>query len=147
MAKKEAGDIIYINEKYRSFIDELKTNDVLGFKLLDNKESFMLAVSLGVNQPTECKKKRFGWTRKSYIKSADKAMWASVLLGTATTDEEINQYADLDKSIELCEQCAETGFEILKQQYDKAEGDAELFERRMMKALDLLYTQMVENDI
>ena len=147
MAKTEAGDIIYINEKYRSFIDELKTNDVLGFKLLDNKESFILAVALGVNQPTECKKKRFGWTRKSYIKSADKAMWASVLLGTATTDEEINQYADLDKSIELCEQSAETGFEILKQQYDKAEGDAELFERRMMKALDLLYTQMVENDI
>lgn len=147
MAKKEAGDIIYINEKYRSFIDELKAKDVLGFKLLDNKESFMLAVALGVNQPTECKKKRFGWTRKSYIKSADKAMWASVLLGTATTDEEINLYADLDKSIELCEQCAETGFEILKQQYDKAEGDAELFERRMMKALDFLYTRVVEDNI
>lgn len=147
MAKKESGDIIYINEQYRSFIDELKANDVLGFKLLDNKESFMLAVALGINQPTECKKKRFGWTRKSYIKTADKAMWASVLLGTATTDEEINQYADLDKSIELCEQCAETGFDILKQQYDKAEGDAEVFERRMLKALDLLYTQNVENDI
>lgn len=147
MAKKESGDIIYINEQFRSFIDELKANDVLGFKLLDNKESFMLAVALGINQPTECKKKRFGWTRKSYIKTADKAMWASVLLGTATTDEEINQYADLDKSIELCEQCAETGFDILKQQYDKAEGDAEVFERRMLKALDLLYTQNVENDI
>lgn len=147
MAKKESGDIIYINEQYRSFIDELKANDVLGFKLLDNKESFMLAVALGINQPTECKKKRFGWTRKSYIKTADKAMWASVLLGTATTDEEINQYADLDKSIELCEQCAETGFDILKQQYEKAEGDAEVFERRMLKALDLLYTQNVENDI
>ena len=147
MAKKESGDIIYINEQYRSFIDELKANDVLGFKLLDNKESFMLAVALGINQPTECKKKRFGWTRKSYIKTADKAMWASVLLGTATTDDEINQYADLDKSIELCEQCAETGFDILKQQYEKAEGDAEVFERRMLKALDLLYTQNVENDI
>ena len=147
MSKKESGDIIYINEQYRSFIDELKANDVLGFKLLDNKESFMLAVALGINQPTECKKKRFGWTRKSYIKTADKAMWASVLLGTATTDEEINQYADLDKSIELCEQCAETGFDILKQQYEKAEGDAEVFERRMLKALDLLYTQNVENDI
>ena len=147
MAKKESGDIIYINEQYRSFIDELKANDVLGFKLLDNKESFMLAAALGINQPTECKKKRFGWTRKSYIKTADKAMWASVLLGTATTDDEINQYADLDKSIELCEQCAETGFDILKQQYEKAEGDAEVFERRMLKALDLLYTQNVENDI
>lgn len=147
MAKKESGDIIYINEQYRSFIDELSANDVLGFKLLDNKESFMLAVALGINQPTECKKKRFGWTRKSYIKTADKAMWASVLLGTATTDEEINQYADLDKSVELCEQCAETGFDILKQQYEKAEGDAEVFERRMLKALDLLYTQNVENDI
>ena len=147
MAKKESGDIIYINEQYRAFIDELKSNDVLGFKLLDNKESFMLAVALGIDQPTECKKKRFGWTRKSYIKTSDKAMWAAVLLGTANTDEEINQYADLDKSVELCEKCAETGFGVLKQQYEKAEGDAELFERRMLKALDLLYTQNVENDI
>ena len=70
-----------------------------------------------------------------------------MLLGTATNDEEINQYADLDKSIELCEQCAETGFEYLKQQYDKAEGDGDLFERRMLKALDLLYTQVVEDTI
>ena len=147
MAKKESGDIIYINEKYRSFIEELKAHDVLGFKLLDNKESFMLAVALGVNNPMDCQKKRFGWTRKSYIKTADKALWASVLLGTATYDEEINQYADLDKSIELCEQCAETGFEYLKQQYDKAEGDGDLFERRMLKALDLLYTQVIEDNI
>ena len=147
MAKKEAGDIIFINEQYRSFIDELKANDVLGFKLLDNKESFMLAVALGVNNPIECKKKRFGWTRKSYIKSSDKALWASVLLGTATTDDEINQYANLDKSIELCEQCAEAGFAVLKQQYEKADGDAEVMERRMLKALDFLYTQVVENDI
>ena len=147
MAKKESGDIIYINEKYRAFIEELKANDVLGFKLLDNKEAFMLAVALGINEPKDCQKKKFGWTRKSYIKSTDKAIWASVLLGTATTDEEINQYADLDKSIELCEQCAETGFEILKHQYDDANGDAELFERRMLKKLDLLYTTNIENNI
>jgi len=147
MAKTETGDIIYINEKYRSFIDELKVNDALGFKVLDNKESFMLAVALGLNQPSECKKKRFGWTRKSYIKTSDKALLSAVLLGTATNDEEINQYADLDKSITLCEQCAETGLEILKQKYDKAEGDREVFERRLLKELDLLYTQVVENDI
>ena len=147
MSKKQSGDIIYINEKYRSFIDELKSKDVLGFKLLDNKESFMLAVALGIDKPVDCQKKKFGWTRKSYIKSSDKAYWASVLLGTATNDEEINQYADLDKSVELCEQCAEAGWEILKQQYDNAEGDAEVFERRMFKKLDLLYAQTVENDI
>lgn len=72
---------------------------------------------------------------------------ASVLLVTVTNDDEINQYADLDKSIELCEQCAEAGLEILKQYYDKAEGDTELLERRMFKNLDLLYAQTVENDI
>lgn len=55
--KKESRDIIYINEKYRSFIEELNAHDVLGFKLLDNKESFMLAVALGVNNPTDCQRK------------------------------------------------------------------------------------------
>ena len=91
--------------------------------------------------------KKKGEYRKSYIKSTDKALWAAVLLGTAKNDEEIDQYADLDKSVELCEQCAESGLEILKQQYEKADGDSDLLERRMLKNLDLLYTQMIESDI
>ena len=147
MAKNEGGDIIYINDKYRPFIDELKSKDILGFKLLDNKNSFLLAVALGLKSPTECKKKRFGWTRKSYIKTVDKALWSSVLLGTASTDEEINKYADLNMCIDKCEECAETGFGILQELYEKADGDAEVFERRIIKKLDLLYIENVENDI
>ena len=49
--------------------------------------------------------------------------------------------------IDKCEECAETGFGILKELYEKADGDAEVFERRMIKTLDLLYTENVENNI
>ena len=31
-----------INDQYRSFVEELKSKDILGFKLLDNKNSFCL---------------------------------------------------------------------------------------------------------
>jgi len=142
-----SGDIIYINDEYRAFLDTFTKKDVLGFKLLDNKYSFLLAVALGVNSPIDRKRKRHGWTRKSYIKAVDKAFFSAVLLGTATTDDQINAYTNIDKCVELCEQCAESGFEQLKKQYDSVEGDTQLLERRMLKQLDLLFTQNVENDI
>lgn len=138
--------VISISEKYRSFLDILKEKNALGFELLDNKDVFLLAVSLGLNNPTNPQKK-FGFIRKTYIKTSEKALFGSVLLGTAITDDEVNQSADFEKSIELCEKCAEAGFKKLKEKYDNADCDIDLLERRMLKDLDLLYTQNIENDI
>ena len=40
-----ARDRVYINAKYRSEIDEMKESDILGFGMVENKDSFLLAAS------------------------------------------------------------------------------------------------------
>lgn len=56
-------------------------------------------------------------------------------------------FADIEKALDLCEQCAESGFKDLRKRIIDAGKDREILERRMMKELDLLYTTNVEADI
>lgn len=42
-----ARDRVYINSNYRSEIDEMKDRDILGFSMVENKDSFLLAVAMG----------------------------------------------------------------------------------------------------
>ena len=46
-----ARDRIYISEGNKALISDLKKEDVLGLKLSEGKESFLLAVALGLNEP------------------------------------------------------------------------------------------------
>ena len=48
-----ARDRIYISEGNKALISDLKKEDVLGLKLSEGKESFLLAVALGLNEPSE----------------------------------------------------------------------------------------------
>lgn len=141
-----ARDRVYINANYREFIDDLKKKDLLGFEMVENKDSFLIAVALGLQSPSQLKSKD-GWFLLKNLKSADKALLSSVLLGTANSDEEIDAYADLDKNLGQCEQCAEAGFAILQKKINDANGDEDILEARLLKELDLLYTKVVENDI
>ena len=36
-----ARDRVYINSNYRSEIDEMKDRDILGFSMVENKDSFL----------------------------------------------------------------------------------------------------------
>lgn len=141
-----ARDRVYINSRYRSEIDEMKEKDLLGFNMVENKDSFMLAVALGIDSP-ETPKNKDGWFLMKNLKTTDKAMLAAVLLGTADDDSDVDKFADLDASLDLCEQCAEKGFAELRKRVLDSNGDRELMERRLMKELDLWYTSHVENDI
>lgn len=139
-----ARDRVYINSNYRSLIEEMKNSDLLGFGLVETKEIFMLAVALGLDDPEEVKHKD-GYFLTKYLKTADRAMVAAVLLGTAINDDEIDTFADLDQSLDLCEKCAESGFRELKKKINEARSDRELLERRFMKELDLWYMQYIES--
>ena len=141
-----ARDRVYINSGYRSDIEEMKDTDLLGFKLVENKESFMLAVALGLDSP-EPVKNRDGWFLMKNLKTTDKALLAAVLLGTAESDDDVDCFSDLEKSLDLCERCAEKGYEELRRRVLDSQMDRELLERRMIKELDLLYMNLVEGDI
>lgn len=141
-----ARDRIYTSTQYKTVIDELKENDVLGLNIAEGKDIFMLAVALGLDSPTQLKN-RVGLFLNTALKTADRALIASVLLGTATDDTQLDQFANFDASADLCEQCAETGYQILQKKYNEANCDITIFERRLIKELELLYTKNVLGDI
>ena len=141
-----ARDRVFINSRYRSEIEEMKEKDLLGFRMVENKDSFLLAVAMGLDLP-ETPKSKDGWFLMKNLKTTDKALFASVLLGAVADDGDIDKYADLDLSLDLCEQCAERGFAELRKRVIDSNSDRELLERRLMKELDLWYTSLVESDI
>ena len=75
-----ARDRVYINSNYWSEIDEMKDRDILGFSLVENKDSFLLAVAMGGESP-EAVKSKDGWFLMKNLKTTDKALLAAVLLG------------------------------------------------------------------
>lgn len=141
-----ARDRIFTSSQYRTVVDELKSSDVLGLELAEGKDIFMLAVAMGIHNPVQ-PKNRVGLFLNTALKTADKALIASVLLGTAENDSQIDEFADFDRSADLCEQCAETGYQVLQKKYNDAECDTEVFERRLIKELEMLYVSNVENAI
>ena len=138
-----ARDRVFINTTYRTEIDSMKESDMLGFDMVENKDSFMLAVALGVTIPEPVKSKD-GWFLMKNLKTSDKALLAAVLLGTAKNDSEVDSFADIEKAIDLCEQCAEAGFKELHKKIMDAENDRDILERRMLKELDMIYAMNVE---
>ena len=141
-----ARDRVYVSDSFKKTTDELKNQDVLGLSMAEGKEVFMLSVALGLENPTLLKNRQ-GLFLNTALKTADKALIASVLLGTMSDDEDMDQYADFDKSCELCEKCAETGYQVLLKKYNDAGCDEELLERRLLLELDLLYSKNVLNDL
>ena len=141
-----ARDRIFTSSQYRTTIDELKKNDVLGLNIVEGKDIFMLAVAMGLNDPAPLKN-RIGLFLNTALKTADKALMASVLLGTVTDDIQLDEFSDHEQSADLCEQCAETGYQLLLKKYNDADCDSDLMERRIIKELEMLYIKNVEADI
>ena len=111
--------------------------------MLETKDIFLLAVALGMNSPTDIKGKRDGFTRTSYIKARDKSLLASLLLGKAENQDEIDKLANDDLSYEEAEKCAESGFAVLKEMIESASFDEELLEKRIIAQLNLLYEKNI----
>lgn len=139
-------DRVYIRGSYRSEIDIIKEKDILGLKTVDNKDTFMLAVAMGLDNPKDVKVKD-GWYRTETLRTTDKALIASVLLGTANTDEEIDSFSDFEKSIVLCEKCADQGFSELIKRINDANWDEDILQNRLIMELDTLYATLVDADI
>jgi len=144
------SQIIFYSKGKREYLQKLYSDHILGLNsTIDNKDQALLIAVLGMNNPQKLTSRDpGGWFRLESIKAAhDKALLSCPLLGSANTDQEVDEYADLEKCMDYIEECAETGFAVLKEKIESADGDNTILERRMLKELDLLYTKNVENDI
>lgn len=142
-----AKDRIYINLNHRTLLDEMKRKNLLFDSIAENKDMFLMAVALGINSPAESVATRDGFILLKSLKTSDKALLGSILLKRAETDEQIDECSDFDKSLDLCELCAESGFGILRSKVIDAQWDSDILARRLLNELDLLYTKYIMDDI
>ena len=139
-----ARDRIYINSIYRDgLLDELDKKNVLGFHLIGKKDIFLIAVALGLDTPKKIQGKKDGYFLLEYLKMSDKAFFGAIKLGKLDDPSDVDKYANEEESYNQAEQCAESGFEKLKEMYESAE-DEEMFEKRLMAHLDFLFMKNVD---
>lgn len=124
-----------------------EANSPLGLNHAENKEKFILAMGLGYENPREISNKySAGLTLRTSIKTADEAIMAATLLGTFSSDTDINEHSNFSDVAVHAEKCADTGFDVLWEIIDNAAGDENLLERRLLQKMDLWYQQYVENE-
>ena len=135
--------ILNISTQNREFIDSLKNNKILGFDSLSTKEIFEFACALGLSNPTDFRNKDT-YVRIEFLQTSDKALLLTTKLGHAKTNDEIDKYCNIEYSYYEAERCANTGFDILKQKVEAANGDDELLASRFLVDLDILYQRNVK---
>lgn len=136
-------DRIFINLAMRDSIKEWDEKNTLGMHFLEAKDVFLLAVALGLNNPEDIKGKKDGYFLLKNVKTYDKALFASILLGKPENSDEVDKYANADVNYNESERCAESGFKKLKEFIDRANGDQELLEKHALTELKLLYERNV----
>ena len=139
-------DRIHIGLDKRGFIDKISLKNILGLDGAYNKDIFLLAMALGIDEPKEIEGARFGYVRYEYIEPWDRAMLCALLIGTMVEGDEVDDYIDFEKSVDLAEKCAEKGFDILEKIVMEVDEDDERLTARLMKKLDLWYNQNVGSD-
>lgn len=141
-------DRLFINGMLREgLIKEWNEKNPLGIRDLENKDLFLLATALGLNTPEDLPKGKDGYIRLQYVKTYDKALFASILLGKPENDADIDKYANADINYDEAERCAESGFKALDEFIKAAGGDTELLEKRALSRLEQLYQQYVATDL
>ena len=110
---------------------------------MDNKDLFLLAVSLGLDDPTEEKEYRGctgGWIRTEALKNADKdnALYYLITMGVAD-DNQVESCADLEKNYLKAQLCADSGFKKIKKIIDEENGDYEAVYSRLLSMIEMMY--------
>lgn len=137
-------DRLFINLKYRDgMLKKWDEENILGIHMLETKDVFLLAAALGLNEPKDIEGKKDGYVRLSYIKTYQKSLIASILLGLEENKENIDSFANAEVNYDEAERCAEAGFIKLKEIIESAGGDTELLEKRILAQLNMLYQKNV----
>lgn len=144
--------IVYYQDGRRKTLNDFYEKNVFGLdSTIGNAEQALFLAALGADKPVESLGKRDngGWFRTEALNENTrlKALISAFLLGTAEQDSDFNEYIKQDNYIKYFERCAEAGFQAVEKKLQDADWDNEVLERKMMKTLEMLYLNYVEDDI
>lgn len=140
-------DRLFINMSYRdSILKKIDEENILGCHLVKAIDIFFLAVALGMEKPVDIKGKKDGYFQvHNNIGTQEKSLFASLLLGKIENQKDVDKYANAQVNYDEAERCAESGFLILNEKIEAANGDEELLEKRLISELNLLYEKNVKS--
>ena len=138
-----------ISENSREIVAKMKNHNLLalgkGENDMNNKDIYLLAVAMGLDNPTEQMIKPESWTRVVNFSEKDKALIISALLGTAGSTDEIEEYCDLNNAISYCKKFTDAGFEEIDRIAADVKYNPELLVRKMLNYVDEIYDDVVGN--
>ncbi|HOF43329.1 MAG TPA: hypothetical protein PLE44_01890 [Bacilli bacterium] len=146
MNEEKSRMTLNISAQNRELIYQLVAKKTLGFNSLSTKEIFKYASALGLNKPSNLKNSDT-YVRVDYLHTSDKALLITTKLGKAKTIAQIDEYCNIEHSYVEAEKCANTGFKILKEKVDAANGDEELLANRLLIELETLYQTNVKSTL
>lgn len=139
-------DRMYYPRKYKQFNKALTNHDIksLGLDTLSNLDLFKLAVAYGLDDPTDFDGAKEGLFLLKDIKTTyDQSLLNIVKLGTASNNDEIDEFCNLELNYDEAERCACTGFGKLKELIE-SNTDEELLIKKMIRELETLYLTNVK---
>ncbi len=141
-------DRIFINGKYRDFVDELKNKKILDIdNTTENKDIFILLAALGIDSPKEIDGAKHGFIRKEYLHTYEIALITAMTLGNISENEDVDKYFVGNTFYDNAEKFVEAGFGVLKQKIEDDSADEELFRKKLMEELEILYDANVKADL
>ena len=140
-------DRFYFSKSYKEFNKNLGDgfyNNPIGLKDISKLELFKIAVSYGLDDPKEFTTAKEGLCLSKDLKSTkDISLFNTILLGTATSNDEIDACASIEKNFDQSELCANSGFEKIIKLIEENK-DEELLQKKMFNYLDTLYQKNVK---
>lgn len=138
-------DRVYFEFDNREKVNRWKNAHFLGLdSASENKDILFLTMVLGMDNPKPLNKKN-GWILYKALNTADKAMVRAAKLGAEEiTDDNVNQVSDFDKCMDYVEACSNRGIDKLSQMIEENHENNDELEAILMRELDKLYSQNVE---
>ncbi len=137
--------ILRYGDGRRELIKEFQDKNIFGLRQssMTNQDLAFFISSWGLHDPVRPKKyDQGGFTRLSYIKTAeDKALACLPLLGTAESEDDIEELSQIEECWDYLELCLEKGFQELETMVKDASWDNDLLEARILRLLDNQYTK------
>ena len=92
-----ARDRLRLNKNHIEIIKQWRNENYLGLNDSETKDIFLLLAALGLDNPKELQSVD-GYVLLSYIKTYEKSIMASILLGITSNNEQIDKVADAEVS-------------------------------------------------
>ena len=136
-----------ISEGSREVVAKMKEHNLLsigkGEGDSNNKDIYLLAIALGLENPVDKMSRPESWTRTVNFGGFDKSLVKAAYLGTAADGDDISRYCDAREAFSYCKMLTDAGFLEIDKFAQEASYDPELMVKKMLEYVESIYDEVI----